>query len=307
MNENRKRIVIAGGSGFIGCALAKDLSFKYEVIVLTRTPKAREDGVREVEWDGVHLGEWIALLNGAEAVVNLTGKNINCPHTPENVRELTASRVDSVCAITAALEHIKEAPRVWVQASATGFYGNTGEAIRDEFSPAGDNILAEICKQWESAFQSVKAPKTRKILLRVGFVLGRDGGALPILEQFTRRYLGGRAGSGKQCISWIHMFDLVKMFRHAIEDEKMTGTYNAVGYEPVTNKDFMRELRHILRRPWSPPVPGFIIRLVARRMKSEPSLALEGCHAIPIRFLEAGFEFRFSTLKDALADLYKKS
>ncbi|HEY3763415.1 MAG TPA: TIGR01777 family oxidoreductase [Verrucomicrobiae bacterium] len=306
MNEIKKRIVIAGGSGFIGQALALDLAAKYDVVVLSRMPKARNDGVREVEWDGVHLGEWIALLNGAEAVVNLTGKNINCLHTPENIRELMASRIDSVSAIDAALEHIKEPPRVWVQASATGFYGNSGEVIRDEFSPGGDNILAEICKHWEKTFQEAKAEKTKKILLRVGFVLGRDGGALPVLEQFTRRYLGGRAGSGKQCISWIHMFDLVKMFRYAIEDEKLSGIYNAVGYEPVTNKDFMRELRHILRRPWSPPVPGFIIRLVARRMKSEPSLALEGCHAIPIRFLEAGFEFRFSTLKDALADLYKK-
>ena len=145
VNENRKRIVIAGGNGFIGRALAKNLSAKYDVIVLTRTPKTREDGVREIEWDGIHLGEWIAFLNGVEAIVNLTGKNINCPHTPENVRELTASRVDSVCAIGAALEHIKEAPRVWVQASATGFYGNTGEVIRDEFSPDGDMILAEIC------------------------------------------------------------------------------------------------------------------------------------------------------------------
>ena len=102
------------------------------------------------------------------------------------------------------------------------------------------------------------------------------------------------------------MHDLVKMFRWAIEDEKLSGVYNAVGFEPATNKEFMRELRHVLRRPWSPPVPAFLVKLCARRMKSEPSLALEGCHAIPIRFLEAGFEFRFSTLKDALADLYRE-
>jgi uncharacterized protein (TIGR01777 family) len=305
MSETRKRIVLAGGSGFIGRALAKDLAARYDVVLLSRSPKARDDGIREIEWDGVHLGEWIALLNGAEAVVNLTGKNVNCPHTPENLREIASSRVDSVGAIIAALEHIKEPPRVWVQASAIGFYGDSKDVICDENSPPGNDNLAEICKQWEGAFQAAKTPKTRKVLLRIGFVLGRDGGALPVLEQLTRRYLGGRAGDGKQCISWIHMSDLLKMFRDAINNETLSGIFNAVGFEPVTNKVFMRELRHVLHRPWSPPVPAFIIRLGARWMKSEPSLALAGCHAIPIRFLEAGFQFRFSRLEDALADLYK--
>jgi len=305
VNENPKRIVLAGGNGFIGRALAKDLAARYDVVVLTRSPKTREDGVREIEWDGVHLGEWIAFLNGAEAVINLTGKNVNCPHTPENLRELASSRVDPVCAIAAALKHIKEAPRVWVQASAIGYYGDSRDVICDENSPPGNDNLAEICKQWEGAFREVEAPKTRKVLLRIGFVLGRDGGALLVLEQLTRRYLGGRAGDGKQCISWIHMFDLVKMFRETMENEALSGIYNAVGFEPVTNKVFMRELRQVLHRPWSPPVPAFIIRLGARWMKSEPSLALAGCHAIPIRFLEMGFQFRFSRLEDALADLYK--
>lgn len=304
MSGNRKRIILAGGSGFIGHALAKELAANYEVIVLSRVPKPRNDGVRELEWDGVHLGEWITCLDGAEAVVNLTGKNINCPHTPENLRELTASRVDSVNAIYSALEHIKEPPRTWVQAGAIGFYGDPGDVICDEYSPPGSGALAEICQQWEGAFQGVNAPKTRKVLLRVGFVLGREGGALPVLEQLTRRFLGGKVGNGKQFISWIHLFDLVQMFRGSIERENWNGIYNAVGLEPVTNKEFMRQLRHVLHRPWSPPVPKFAIKLGARWMKSEPSLALGGCHAIPIRFLEVGFPFRFSKLSDALANLY---
>ncbi len=305
MSANRKRVILAGGSGFIGHVLARELAAKYEVIVLSRMPKSRDDGIREIEWDGVHIGEWIAFLDGAEAVVNLAGKNINCPHTPDNLRELTASRVDSVSAIAAALEHIKEAPRVWVQAGAIGFYGDPGDAICDEYSPPGSDALSGICQRWEDAFHGVKAPKTRKVLLRVGFVLGREGGALPVLERLTRRFLGGRAGNGKQFISWIHIFDLAQMFRGGIENERWSGVYNAVGLSPVTNKEFMRELRHTLRRPWSPPAPKFAIKLGARWMKSEPSLALGGCHAIPIRFLEAGFQFRFSKLSDALANLYE--
>jgi hypothetical protein len=306
VSGNRKRIILAGGSGFIGHALAKELAAKYEVIVLTRTPKPRDDGVREIEWDGIHIGEWIALLDGAEAVVNLTGKNVNCPHTPENLHEFAASRIDSVNAIAGALEHIKEPPRVWVQAGAIGYYGDPGDMICDDYSPPGTGALAEICHQWEDAFHGLKAPKTRKVLLRIGFVLGRDGGALPVLEQLTRRFLGGRAGTGKQYISWIHIVDVVQMFRGAIENENWSGTYNAVGLAPVTNKEFMRQLRHSLHRPWSPPVPQFIIKLGARWMKSEPSLALGGCHSIPIRFLEGGFQFRFDKLSDALANLYRE-
>ncbi|MGO8765697.1 MAG: TIGR01777 family oxidoreductase [Limisphaerales bacterium] len=304
MSENRKRIVLAGGSGFIGNALAKDLANKYDLVVLSRTPKERSDAVREVEWDGLHIGEWIATLDGAEAVVNLTGKNVNCRHTPENLRELTASRVDSVRAIADALEHISEPPRVWVQASAIGFYGDSGDAPCDERSPAGTDSLAEICRQWESAFGGVKAPKTRKVLMRIGFVLGREGGALPVLERLTRWFLGGRAGRGQQCISWIHIDDLVKMLGGAIEHENWMGVYNAVGLAPGTNNEFMRELRRALHRPWSPPVPEFALKLGARWMNSEPSLALAGCHAIPIRLLEAGYQFRFTTLREALADLY---
>ncbi len=305
MNEDRKRIVLAGGSGFIGGALtAKFLSRNYEVIILTRAPKPRGDGATEAAWDGKNPGEWEGLLEGAEAVVNLTGKNINCPHTPDNIRELTASRVDSVRAIGAALERVSHPPRAWVQASAIGIYGDAGERICDEKSPPGNDALAEICRRWEDAFHSAKTPNTRKVLLRIGFVLGRDGGALPVLEKLTRWFLGGRAGSGRQFISWIHSPDLAQIFRGAIENGDWSGTFNAVAPQPVTNDEFMGELRRALHRPWSPPAPEFAVKLGARLMNSEASLALAGCRAAPKRLLEGGFQFQFSGLGDALANLY---
>ena len=170
MNGTRKRIVLAGGSGFIGSALAKELLARnYEVVVLTRTPRERNDGIVEFAWSGEHIGEWIKFLDGAEAVVNLTGKNINCPHTPENLRELAASRVNSVRAIALALDHVKNPPRVWIQSGAIGFYGDQGDKICDEDSPAGNDALAKICQPWEAGFNSASAPKTRKVLLRIGF------------------------------------------------------------------------------------------------------------------------------------------
>jgi hypothetical protein len=306
MSANRKRIVLAGGSGFIGSALAKDLCARnFEVVVLTRTPRARKDGVREVQWDSEHIGEWIQFLDDAEAVINLTGKNINCPHTPENLRKILDSRVNSVLVIAQAFDHVSKAPRVWVQAGAIGFYGDQKEKICDENSPNGNDALANICRQWECAFNLANTPKTRKVLFRIGFVLGCDGGALPVLAKLAKFFLGGSAGSGKQFISWIHVSDLARMFVNSIEEINFRGIFNAVAPNPVTNKEFMRELRRASNRPWSPPAPEWAVKLGARLMNSEPSLALAGCRVSSKKILENGFKFQFSELRGALKNLYE--
>jgi uncharacterized protein len=304
--SNERRVIIAGGSGFIGRSLAQELLKRdYDVVVLTRAPHERADGVIEAEWSGEHVGEWIKFLDGAAAVINLTGKNISCPHTPENLREIAASRVNSVRAIALAFNHVKNPPRVWVQASAIGFYGDHGDFLCDENTLNGSDYLAKICRDWETTFLSVDAPKMRKVLLRIGFVLGHDGGALPVLAKLTKWFLGGTAGSGKQFISWIHLADLTRMFVEAVEREKLFGIFNAVAQNPVTNKEFMRELRHVLHRPWSPPAPKWAVKLGARLMKSDPSLALTGCRASPKRFLQSGFEFQFTDLRAAFKNIYE--
>jgi len=257
----------------------------------------------EMEWDGVRPGVWTALLDGADAVINLAGKNINCPHTPENLRAITASRVDSVRAIALAIGQAKAPPGVWVQASAAGFYGDTGDAVCDENAPVGSDTLANVCRQWEAAFTAAKVPQTRKVALRIGFVLGRDGGALPVLSKLARWFLGGPASSGRQYVSWIHLADLAAMFVAAVRDEKLAGTFNAVGLQPVTNAEFMRELRRVLHRPWSPPAPELAVKLGAWLMRSEASLALGGQRCVPKRFLASGFQFQFAGLPTALNDL----
>lgn len=302
--QNKKRIVIAGGSGFIGTALAVEFCARgFEVIVLTRSPKARTDGIRELAWDGEHLGEWLSCLNEAEAVINLTGRNINCPHTSENLRAIGGSRVNSVETLAAAMDHVKTSPRVWVQASAVGVYGDRCETVCDESAANGGDALAKVCRDWEAAFDAAKTSKTRKVTLRIGFVLGRGGGAFPVLARLTKLFLGGAVGNGQQYISWIHLADLVRMFVNAVEDEKLLGTFNAVAPVAVTNAVFMHELRGALHRPWSPPVPVFAVKLGARLMGSEPSLALASQRCEPKRFREAGFRFRFAEVGVALNDL----
>ncbi len=301
---SQKRIVIAGGSGFIGRALAKEFSARqFEVVVLTRTPARRADGVREVAWDGKNPGAWVAQLDGAEAVINLTGKNVNCPHSQKNIFRIIASRVNSVNAISDAFTKIKVPPRVWVQASAVGFYGETGSNSRDENFPSGDDTLAEVCRQWEAAFDSATTPQTRKVVLRIGFVLGRDGGALPVLMRLTKFYLGGTAGNGQQYISWIHLDDLVQMFVAAVCRNNFTGTFNAVAPGAVTNAEFMRELRRVMRRPWSPPVPKFAVHIGAWLFTSEPSLVLTGQRCSADRIRELDFPFKFPQLGAALENL----
>ena len=305
---NKKRILLAGGSGFIGQALAGELlQHDYDVVVLTRSLRERDedDGIKEVEWDGEHVGEWIQYLEGAEAVVNLTGRNVNCRHTPENLREIVESRVNSVKAIAGGIYHVTRPPRLWVQASAVGFYGNRGEEWCDEKSSNGQGRLAEICRRWEEAFHAATAPKTRRSLFRIGIVLGRDGGALPLLAHYTKWFLGGAAGNGRQYVSWIHLADLVRMFRLALEyDNFFTGTYNAVAPNPVTNAEFMRVLRRTLYRPWCPPVPAWAVKLGCKLTLTEASLALDGCRCLPERFLESGFQFKFPELRPALKNIY---
>ncbi len=302
---NRK-VVIAGGSGFLGTALSAELIARdYSVVVLGRGAAGQRGGVRHLHWDGKTLGDWAVALEGADAVVNLTGKNIDCRHTPENRAEIIRSRVDSVHVLGEAIARCAQPPQVFVQASATGFYGDTGERAVDENAPVGRDFMGEVCAQWEHAFYALNLPQTRGVVLRIGFVLGREGGALKVLETLTRFFAGSAAGDGRQFISWIHLTDLCRVFLAAIRDPQLAGAFNATAPAPVTNAELMRELRRVLHRPWVPPVPAPVVRAAAWLMGSEGDLALQSVRVLPKRLLDAGFRFEYPQLGEALRDLFK--
>ena len=302
---NKKRVVLAGGSGFLGRALARKLLVKnYEVVVLARSPREREDGVKEIAWNGKSLGDWVRYVDGAHAVVNLAGRSVNCRHTPENVREINESRINSVNAVAAAIHNVALPPHVWVQAGSLAFYGDSEDHWCQEGTPSGQGEGVETCRLWENAFKTVPLANTRRVLLRIGLVLARDGGALSVLGKLTRWFLGGAAGTGRQYVSWIHLADMNQMLMESIEWDEVIGVFNATGPNPVTNAEFMSELRRALHRPSCPPAPVWAVRLGSWWMQTEPSLALTGRRCAPGRFLKLGFKFQFPELRGALRNIY---
>jgi hypothetical protein len=272
--------------------------------VLTRGGRTSRSGVRYLNWDGKTAAGWTRELSGAAAVINLAGRSINCRFTKENRRQILASRVDSTRALAAAIAETATPPRVFVQASGIGYYGCSGECVVDESAPTGSDFMAEVCEQWEGALGAFALPRTRKVILRIGIVLGRGGGALAVLERLTKAYLGGAAGNGRQFVSWIHMADLMRMIVAAIERDDLSGIFNATAPNPVRNAELMRELRRVLRRPWSPPVPGPLVRAGGWLMGTEGNLALQSFRVVPKRLLDAGFTFEYPHLQEALAALY---
>ncbi len=307
------RVVIAGGTGFIGSALARRLRERgNEVVVLTRFPaRRRGDGVREVTWHprtdpkdaaGPRPAWWDEVA-GARAVINLAGASVDCVHNQKNRRLILQSRVDAVRALGAAVAAAGQPPATWVQASAVGYYG-TGPERRDETAPAGTGFKAEVCRAWEEAFAAACPPAVRPVVLRIGVVLGRRGGAYPRLARVARLFLGGAAGDGRQGISWVLLEDLVEVFLRAVEHEPMRGAYNACAPEPTANADFMRALRLSLRRPWAPPAPAWAIRIVAPLvLRTDPGLILLGQFVVPARLEAEGFRFRAPRLASALSAL----
>jgi uncharacterized protein (TIGR01777 family) len=215
--------------------------------------------------------------------------------------------VDSVKVIGEAIRRCANPPSVLVQTSSLAIYGDTGDRWCDENARVGDGFPTETCVAWEKAFNESASPKTRRVLLRIGFVLGKSGGALPVLANLTRWGLGGRAGMGRQYISWIHETDMNAIFLAAIERDDMEGIFNATGPSPVTNAEFMGELRRALHRSWSPPVPVWAVQIGCWLMRTEACLALTGRRCSPKRLVERGFAFKFPYLREALPNIYGRS
>lgn len=292
------RILISGSSGLVGGALLAGWSGDgHQVVRLVR--REAQPGQAEVSWDPRAGVLPAASLSGFDAVVHLAGENIAAGRwTAERRRRIYESRVHGTSLLARALAGAESKPRVFLCASAVGYYGDRGEEILDERSPAGTGFLPQVCRDWEAACQPAEQAGIRVVNLRLGVVLTPRGGMLAQVLPLFRWGLGGRLGNGRQYLSWIVLDDLVEVFRFALQFKPLAGPVNAVAPQPVTNRQFTRALGRSLGRPALLPVPGIVLRLALGRMANE--LLLASARAVPRRLLEARFEFRHPNLDDAL-------
>ena len=292
------KIVVAGGSGFLGEPLVRRLLARGDDLsVLTRNPAHVRAG-RPLQWHPPQPGPWSAEVAAADVVINLAGENIGEGRwTAERKRLLIASRLDATNALAAAM---KERPQTLVNASAIGYYGAHGDETLDENAPRGEGFLAELVEKWEVAAQQVP-PAVRLVILRFGIVLDKSGGALAKLLLPFRLGVGGPVGSGRQWMSWVDRDDVLRAIEWAIDNPSARGVYNITAPEPLRNRDFGRVLGRALHRPSFMPAPAFALRLLFGEMADEALLS--GQRVLPVRAEREGFVFQARTLEQSLRRL----
>jgi len=298
-------IVIAGGTGFLGLNLTHELrKAGREIVLLSRRPPRSDPGCVWERWDARTVGDWARHLDGAAALVNLAGRSVDCVKTPDHCDEILRSRVESTVALGRAVKQVNTPPPVWAQMSTAHLYGDPPEVVCDEDAAFGCGLAPFVARAWEEAFEQSRPADTRGVVLRTSFVLGRHGGALQRLKKLARWGLGGKVGHGRQGFSWIHERDMNRLFVRAITDDAMTGAYLATAPHPVSQDEFMRELRSAMGVSIGLPATTWMVRLGAPWvLKTDPELAIYGRYCASRRLSEDGFPFEFPDLKSALDHL----
>lgn len=300
------KIVIAGGTGFIGMNLARHLSSEgFEVVLVSRNPPKERGAWRHAAWDGRTVGDWAKELEDAAGLLNLAGRTVDCIKSPDHRDEILRSRVEATLALGAALREVKNRPAVWIQMATAHIYGDPPELVCDEDSPPGGCGLApEVGKAWEQAYADSVPDNVRQVVFRTSFVLGRTSGAFPKMKLLARLGLGGRVASGRQGISWIHETDMTRLLTRALTDESMTGLYVATAPHPVSQATFMKTLRKASGIPFGLPATESMVRFGAHfLLRTDPELVLYGRYCVSRRLEEEGFAFQFPKIEHALADL----
>lgn len=310
------KIVIPGGTGQVGTILARSFhAGGHEVVVLGRNPEPREWRVES--WDARTLGDWTYELEGADVVINLAGRNVNCRYNPENRRQIMDSRVDSTRVVGEAIAAAADPPKLWLQTSTATIYSHRYDAANDEFkgiiggsepdAPESWKFSIDVATAWEKTVNEADTPRTRKVLMRSSVILSPDsGGIFDVLLGLFRRGLGGTSGDGKQYVSWLHERDFIRSVKWLIDHEELSGAVNLASPHPLPNKDFMRILREAWGTSIGLPATEWMLAIGAVLMRTETELVLKSRRVVPTRLLESGFDFEFPHWEQAAHDLCRR-
>ncbi len=296
-----KKLIIAGGSGFLGQVLGKHFSKKgYQIKILTRHPM-REN---HIFWDAKTIGNWISELENSEAFINLTGKSVDCRYTKKNKKRIYDSRVESTKIIGEAINLCENPPKVWFNSSTATIYRHSlDKEMTEKNGEIGDDFSMNIAKSWEKAFFEIANPNTRKIALRTSIVLGKKGGAFIPLKNLTKYGLGGKQGLGNQKVSWIHETDFARAVEFLLTHEHLEGIFNLSVPNPTNNKTLMKTLRQEMKISFGIPHPKWLLEIGAKIIGTETELILKSRNVIPERLLNQGFKFKYSNLSSTISNL----
>lgn len=300
-----KKLIIAGGSGFLGQVLINYFKNRVEeIVVFSRYKKSPIDHVRFVQWDATNLGPWQMELENADVLINLTGKSVDCRYNAANKAEILRSRIDSTLVLNAAVLGCENPPRHFINSSTATIYQHSLHEPNDENGIIGSDFSMNVAKAWEAAFFETETPRTLKTAIRTSIVLGKTGGALIPLKRITKLGLGGKQGSGNQMFSWMHEYDYARAIEFIIE-KQLDGVVNVTAPHPYKNHEFMTELRLGLNIRFGLNSPKFLLEIGAVFMRTETELLLKSRFVIPRRLLNAGFTFEYPSIDKALSNLLR--
>lgn len=300
-----KKIILAGGNGYLGGVLAGYYRhIAEEVIILGRKPKATEENIKTVLWDGKTKGEWVKEIEGADMLINLCGKNVNCRYTTKNREEIIRSRVIPTALLNEIVGELSNPPALWINITSATIYRHAEDFTQDEATgQIGYGFSIDVCRQWEDTFFSgCKAP-VRKVALRMGIVLGRSDSVFPRLLNLVRFGLGGRQGTGQQYVSWVHEQDVACCTEWILDRPEMNGVINCTAPEAVKNTDLMHALRKSYGMPVGLPTPAWLLGIGARIIGTETELILKSRWVAPKRLLDSGYKFLFTKADYAIDDI----
>jgi uncharacterized protein (TIGR01777 family) len=300
-----KKIVLAGGNGYLGTVLAqyyKDLAD--EVIILARKQAPATGNIRTVVWDGKTENGWTVQLIHADMLINLCGKNVNCRYTKKNKAAIIASRVIPTKLLGDAIHKMVDPPKLWINITSATIYRHAEDHPQDEATgEIGYGFSIDVCNIWESTFFKCETPHTRKIALRLGIALGRSGSVFPRLLNLVKMGMGGRQGGGQQYLAWVHEHDVARSTQFLLDHPETEGVYNCAAPYAEKNADFMRRIRKAYGLPVGLPAPQWLLEIGAFIIGTEPELILKSRWVKPQRLLDAGFTFQYEKAEHAIHDI----